>query len=510
MTSASPSDQILSSSANGEEERIGANFRLSDAKSTYRIERNVDQDSIDLVEPKNDLELETKEFSNDAILESAHDITGYDYYGHIRPTKTKFVSDLVDDMSKSDAAFLIPSGEEKRASSRSRSLPMMKPDTVKSDTNATAIDPAFARSGPDNRQSGSDIQDIINGFVKLLNGNVQVQVNTNGPPGKPSFPSRTRINNRGPPRITDVPPIVFDPPVQIPPNLPPATTSTPAPQVIPHAGGRDPPPYPFDVPLSLPPQPANVLRPFVSGVPLPEQLVPTNSTKNLTQSTGEPQKPEKLFNYTASFIEKVNRTQVKVTQSPLSVSPTPTLPSANIERLSSNAKNSTSKPEVKGDKNDTTDESKSVTKMAAENTSATSINPSHPKNSSIYDIGPSTASPVLPVTASVPPVLKPDDTDGFVPSTGVGTAVVVLEPSTQEVSSVQEVHKATTSNLGSTSSTGIISSTIRKRPLVQHSSEFCKCFLHSYDGTSGCPMGITLSFWLQHCSMKEKSGTLVA
>ncbi|XP_014286842.1 uncharacterized protein [Halyomorpha halys] len=85
------------------------------------------------------------------------------------------------------------------------------------------------------RKSSPDIQEIITGFVKLLNGNT---------PAVPPRPVRTRINNRGPPRITDLPPLVLDPP------------------------RRDPPPYPFE-------RPQGVIKPFVSGVPLPEQIVPT-------------------------------------------------------------------------------------------------------------------------------------------------------------------------------------------------------------------------------------------
>lgn len=53
---------------------------------------------------------------------------------------------------------------------------------------------------PSPRQNGNpDIQDIITGIVKLLNGNVNVHANTQGV----RRPSASRINNRGPPRISE-------------------------------------------------------------------------------------------------------------------------------------------------------------------------------------------------------------------------------------------------------------------------------------------------------------------
>lgn len=71
------------------------------------------------------------------------------------------------------------------------------------------------------RQANPDIQDIITGIVKLLNGNVNVQANTQPAVGRPLRPFSTRINNRGPPRITDVPalPPDFDVPALPPPPL---------------------------------------------------------------------------------------------------------------------------------------------------------------------------------------------------------------------------------------------------------------------------------------------------
>lgn len=128
-------------------------------------------------------------------------------------------------------------------------------------TSSATLLPDFTQKG---RQASPDIQDIITGIVKLLNGNVNVQANTAPAMGRPLRPISTRINNRGPPRITDVPalPPDFDsgplppPPMQMPP---PPSSST-----------RMPTPYPFD----LPPQ-NSPIKPYINGVPLPEQLVPS-------------------------------------------------------------------------------------------------------------------------------------------------------------------------------------------------------------------------------------------
>ncbi|XP_032591204.2 flocculation protein FLO11 [Drosophila grimshawi] len=110
---------------------------------------------------------------------------------------------------------------------------------------STAISTASATLSPHSpRQNGNpDIQDIITGIVKLLNGNVNVHANTQGV-RRP--PSASRINNRGPPRISDVQPMPIDYEAQKP------------------GTSMRPPPYPFDRPD----------RPFITGVPIPEQIVP--------------------------------------------------------------------------------------------------------------------------------------------------------------------------------------------------------------------------------------------
>lgn len=101
------------------------------------------------------------------------------------------------------------------------------------------------------RQANPDIQDIITGIVKLLNGNVNVAVNT----VKPIRP--TRINNRGPPRISDMAPLPPD--FDTPGMNPPHTFETP-PTPSPPSQSQLPPDFP--------------VGPFLTGVPIPESIVP--------------------------------------------------------------------------------------------------------------------------------------------------------------------------------------------------------------------------------------------
>ncbi|CAB3236336.1 unnamed protein product [Arctia plantaginis] len=166
-------------------------------------------------------------------------------YYDIHPTKT--ISYLRSDgevMLSSEGfgdrlEFRLP-GEGKRVP-KARALAPMGPRI-----RPTAVQPIFATATPkDGPRQNSDIQNIITGIVKLLNGNVNVQANSQLL--RPGRPMASRINNRGPPRISDVPPMPeFDGPITPPPQLFHQT--------------KTPPPYPFD-------------RPPVH-VNLPEQIVP--------------------------------------------------------------------------------------------------------------------------------------------------------------------------------------------------------------------------------------------
>lgn len=99
------------------------------------------------------------------------------------------------------------------------------------------------------QNANPDIQDIITGIVKLLNGNVNVHANTQLPQRRPVA---TRINNRGPPRISEAQPI----PVEYEGGRPPTNNRPPA--------------YSYD----------RHDRPYITGVPIPEQVVPPTFQQN--------------------------------------------------------------------------------------------------------------------------------------------------------------------------------------------------------------------------------------
>jgi hypothetical protein len=127
-----------------------------------------------------------------------------------------------------------------------RGLRLLPPETPINPTSVLQTFPSAtlnaARQNPN-----PDIQDIITGIVKLLNGNVNVHTNTQLPS---IWPMHSRINNRGPPRISEAQPIPQDYEAAL---TPPSSTSKP--------------PYPFE-------RPDGPIRPFLTGVPIPEQIVP--------------------------------------------------------------------------------------------------------------------------------------------------------------------------------------------------------------------------------------------
>ncbi|XP_023014818.2 calcium-binding EGF-like domain-containing protein pawn [Leptinotarsa decemlineata] len=178
--------------------------------------------------------------------------------GHfIQPSKTdQYISNDAHQTSDDH------SGEGHGAPHQARSLPLQEsqeitPSATMTTTNFASQFPPLDRG----RQANPDIQDIITGLVKLLNGNVNVQANTGPGLGRPLRPLSTRINNRGPPRITDLPalPPDFDVPAPLPPpplgQMPPPLTPT-----------RMPTPYPFDVPVPN----MSPIRPFTGpGTSIP-------------------------------------------------------------------------------------------------------------------------------------------------------------------------------------------------------------------------------------------------
>lgn len=157
---------------------------------------------------------------------------------------------------------------------------MRKPRSENTDeivpTSLLKFDPKHSPSSvvAEKRQNmpNADIQDIITGIVKLLNGNVNVHANTQYSPPPPTKRYATRINNRGPPRISDLPIIMsgIDDKYN---NMPQKTTSYPN-------GMRKPPstvPYPFDLPP--PEKPNRNEHPMLQNKPIPTMRPPWHGSR---------------------------------------------------------------------------------------------------------------------------------------------------------------------------------------------------------------------------------------
>lgn len=229
----------------------------------------------------NSLELEPP-IELDAIANKASNGASGRYFNLIQPTSTlsknhidaaaqSMTGDTPHARSDRSSSFLLKRGPRLIPSTSPSRPPVstishanvstsIKPTHVTPTTSIemqTAIGPNHGRQNPN-----PDIQDIITGIVKLLNGNVNVHANTQP---QPSRRPHTRINNRGPPRISDVQPL--------PPNLD-ENIEYEQQQPTPAATMRPPmAPYAFD-------RPDGPVRPFLSGVPLPEQIVPATNTNN--------------------------------------------------------------------------------------------------------------------------------------------------------------------------------------------------------------------------------------
>ncbi|CAK1549056.1 unnamed protein product [Leptosia nina] len=207
----------------------------------YNNEDNILDEKV--LEPSRDtrsINVDVIPSSNDNEIDNEIIINRRKYYD-ITPTKTLDYYRDDDPMILSSGFgdkldFKFP-GEGKRAL-KGRALaptePKMRP---------TAVQPLFATALKEEGRQNTEIQNIITGIVKLLNGNVNVQANSQLLNGRPR-PMASRINNRGPPRISDVP------------SLSDFDSVTPPHSFIPT---KTPPPYPFDRP---------------HGVNLPDQIVP--------------------------------------------------------------------------------------------------------------------------------------------------------------------------------------------------------------------------------------------
>ncbi|XP_026325398.1 uncharacterized protein LOC113234311 isoform X2 [Hyposmocoma kahamanoa] len=196
------------------------------------------------------INIEDVPVSNNNEIDSEIELHNKRKYYEIHPTKTAnfYKRDDDDEILMSEGfgdklEFRFP-GEGQRVP-KARALSAMGPQIK-----PTAVQPIFATASlKDQGRQNTEIQNIITGIVKLLNGNVNVQANSQLLNGRPGRPMASRINNRGPPRISDVPAIIpdFDKPI-----TPPTHVFHPT---------KTPPPYPFD-------------RPPHHGVNLPEQIVP--------------------------------------------------------------------------------------------------------------------------------------------------------------------------------------------------------------------------------------------
>lgn len=409
------------------------------------------------------------------------------YYEYVGPTK-------------------IGSGEAKRASSRGRSLVPTEPDTAAQQSPQTRqqqqmdVAAALADRQQIRKAGNSDMEDILDGFVKLLNGQ----------PGQPGYrqPIKTRINNRGPPRISDAS-VVLEPPAFVP--MPQHQHQLQQPQQQqqqhqqqhpqqppPQNKPKDPPPYPFDVPQParpLPPQPPNLIKPFLTGVPLPEQLVPTNGGEDVDE-LGSPslQYEDDVSHLPSSSRRPVQHLQTARPQQEYDlfadghahgaghIVPAASRPAENVtEKLAVDVPSSQSPPPsdrpsaiTVSEKPTTTDKPWSVIDINATRVIGIQVSklvdhltspvvPSSPIGVSDPTAAASAAAPTTTTTTttsstststaaestSTTTAARPETTSAGEHVTGVGSAVVVLEPSTSEEPHRDDTHKPTDNKLPS-------------------------------------------------------------
>lgn len=216
--------------------------------------RNIEREEHVIVARSADPDRESRSINIDDVPSSNNEIDNHielhnkrKYY-EIRPTKT------IDYLRNSDEEIYMSSGFGDRLDFRfpgeGGRVPVARALTLPGPRiRPTAVQPNFATINHNQGRQNTEIQNIITGIVKLLNGNVNVQANSQLLNGRPGRPMASRINNRGPPRVPDLPPLAeFD----NNPVTPPMHAYHPT---------KTPPPYPFD-------------RPPHHGVNLPEQIVP--------------------------------------------------------------------------------------------------------------------------------------------------------------------------------------------------------------------------------------------
>ncbi|XP_073986228.1 calcium-binding EGF-like domain-containing protein pawn isoform X2 [Rhodnius prolixus] len=265
-----PNDKVMSGSLVVFPTRTS---RISDTRSTHHptLETSASQ-TLSEISVDRTADTPTGLDYGPNIEQNFNDLTR-NYYELVVPTTTTTTTAGV----KVDNTAALPSTSwritstgsgEGAGAPRSRGLSLLEPLN-----NISTVPLVQSVPRLDNRKTSPDIREFITGFVKYLNGNVP-------PPMTPiGRPVRTRINNRGPPKIADLPPLLLDP-------APPPSLMPPPPPLIQQHPTHEPPPYPFEKPIDT----QHIIKPFVSGVPLPEQLVPTTeptttTTRTITTST---------------------------------------------------------------------------------------------------------------------------------------------------------------------------------------------------------------------------------
>ncbi|XP_025830796.1 uncharacterized protein LOC108738697 [Agrilus planipennis] len=184
---------------------------------------------------------------------------------------------------------------EGQGAPQARSLTLSEPQKIQPFATKTAEVFATQSYKPYDkaRQMSPDIKEIITGLVKLLNGNVNVQANTAPGLGRPIRPVSTRINNRGPPRISDVP--------ALPPNFDIPTSQLPEPlydQMPPPVTSSKPiTPYPFDVPpyKTSPVRPVNKRPSYIGPISHPSWTHSSQRRPTPPRRPKPPYKPIPLF-----------------------------------------------------------------------------------------------------------------------------------------------------------------------------------------------------------------------
>ncbi|XP_042242419.1 uncharacterized protein LOC121879718 isoform X2 [Homarus americanus] len=161
-------------------------------------------------------------------------------------------------------------------------------------TYTTIVDHSNLRKTNRKSDPQPDIDDIIKGIVQLLGGNVKVTAAEVPQTRLTTFGNldvtSTRINNRGPPRLTHIPYGILNSPVQTrPPIRRPVSSPANLPNLRPLPGrpqfvANTRPPFLVPLPPSLASRPLPPLqRPYATGIPLPIDLLPNSDEVYDTQ-----------------------------------------------------------------------------------------------------------------------------------------------------------------------------------------------------------------------------------